>query len=130
RFIRDGAASSLITYKQRSEPSHFQVFHRSIDSGLISTGKAPHTLRGFSTPMLGSTINTNRTSWISVKLKRCLKKLRGRAHQNHSLPKLGTENTPQCMKMPNLDWSNHSGSGLESMDSQVGSYLPLLKLIT
>ncbi|PWA29658.1 hypothetical protein CCH79_00007945 [Gambusia affinis] len=25
--------------------------------------------------------------------------------------------------MPNLTWSNHSGSGLESMDSQVGSYL-------
>lgn len=45
-----------------------------------------------------------------------------KTHQNHSLPKLGTEKTPQCMKMPNLAWSYHSGSGLESMDFQFGSY--------
>lgn len=44
-------------------------------------------------------------------------------HQNHSLPKLGTEKTPQWMKMPNLAWSYHSGSGLESIESQFGSYL-------
>lgn len=43
-------------------------------------------------------------------------------HQNHSLPKLGTENTPQCIKMPNLAWSNQAGIGLESSDSQVGWY--------
>lgn len=49
-----------------------------------------------------------------------------RTHQNHSLPKLGTEKMPQCMKMPNLAWSYHPGSGLESMDSQFGSYLHLL----
>lgn len=49
-----------------------------------------------------------------------------RTHQNHSLPKLGTEKTPQCMKMPNFAWSYHSGSGLESMDFQLGSYLALL----
>lgn len=30
------------------------------------------------------------------------------------------------MKMPNFAWSNHSGSGLESTDSQFGSYLALL----
>lgn len=44
-------------------------------------------------------------------------------HQNHSLPKLGTEKTPQWMKTPNLAWSYHSGSGLESIDFQFGSYL-------
>lgn len=44
-------------------------------------------------------------------------------HQNHSLPKLGTENTPQWMKIPNLAWSYHSGSGRESIDFQFGSYL-------
>ena len=43
------------------------------------------------------------------------------AHQNHSLPKLGTENTPQWMKMPNLAWSNQAGSWRASRDSQVGS---------
>lgn len=30
------------------------------------------------------------------------------------------------MKMPNFAWSYHSGSGLESMDFQLGSYLALL----
>lgn len=44
-------------------------------------------------------------------------------HQNHSLPKLGTENTPQWMKIPNLAWSYQSGRGLESIESQFGSYL-------
>lgn len=53
------------------------------------------------------------------------KMLAKKTHQNHSLPKLGTEKTPQCMKIPNLAWSYHSGSGLESMDSQFGSYLAL-----
>lgn len=52
-----------------------------------------------------------------------------KSHQNHSLPKLGTEKTPQCMKMPNFAWSYHSGSGLESIDSQLGSYFALLVLI-
>ena len=44
-----------------------------------------------------------------------------RAHQNHSLPKLGTENTPQWIKMPNLALSNQAGSWRASRDSQVGS---------
>lgn len=44
-------------------------------------------------------------------------------HQNHSLPKLGTEKTPQWIKIPNLAWSYHSGRGLESIDFQFGSYL-------
>lgn len=43
-------------------------------------------------------------------------------YQNHSLPKLGTENTPQWMKMPNLAWSNQEGRGRLSRDSHVGSY--------
>lgn len=47
----------------------------------------------------------------------------GTTHQNHSLPKLGTEKTPQWMKMPNFAWSYQPGSGRESMDSQVGWYL-------
>ena len=51
-------------------------------------------------------------------------------HQNHSLPKLGTENTPQWMKIPNFTWSYHSGSGRESIDGQLGSYLIPLVPIT
>lgn len=43
------------------------------------------------------------------------------AHQNHSLPKLGTENTPQWMKTPNFASSNQPGSGRASSESQVGS---------
>ena len=35
--------------------------------------------------------------------------------------KLGTEYTPQWMKIPNLPSSNHSGVGWFSSDSQVGS---------
>lgn len=52
-----------------------------------------------------------------------------KTYQNHSLPKLGTEKTPQCMKIPNFALSYQSGSGLESMDFQFGSYfaLPVLK---
>ncbi|KAG7260179.1 hypothetical protein CRUP_030932, partial [Coryphaenoides rupestris] len=41
-----------------------------------------------------------------------------RTHQNHSLPKLGTEKTPQWMKTPTLAWSNQPGSGRASRDSQ------------
>lgn len=43
--------------------------------------------------------------------------------QNHSLPKLGTENTPQCRKMPIFALSNHPGSGRLSRLFQLGSYL-------
>ena len=47
--------------------------------------------------------------------------------QNHSEPKLGTENTPQWIKIPTLASSYQSGNGLLSKLSHVGSY-PLLHL--
>lgn len=43
-------------------------------------------------------------------------------YQNHSDPKLGTEYTPQWIKIPNLASSYHKGRGLESSDSHVGLY--------
>lgn len=43
-------------------------------------------------------------------------------YQNHSDPKLGTEYTPQWIKIPNLASSYHEGRGLESSDSHVGLY--------
>ena len=45
-------------------------------------------------------------------------------YQNHSDPKLGTENTPQWIKIPNLASSYQSGSGCVSNESRVGLYLP------
>ena len=51
--------------------------------------------------------------------------------QNHSEPKLGTENTPQWMKIPNLASSYHWGRGLESRLSHVGVYcVTFWKLVT
>ena len=51
--------------------------------------------------------------------------------QNHSEPKLGTENTPQWMKIPNLASSYHWGRGLESRLSHEGVYcVTFSKLVT
>lgn len=43
--------------------------------------------------------------------------------QNHSPPILGTEYTPQCMKIPTLASSYHPGNGRLSKLAQFGSYL-------
>lgn len=43
-------------------------------------------------------------------------------YQNHSDPKLGTEYSPQCMKIPNLASSYQEGRGRESSDCHVGWY--------
>ena len=45
--------------------------------------------------------------------------------QNHADPYEGTENTPQCKKIPILASSYQGGMGLLSKDSQVGSYWTL-----
>jgi len=42
----------------------------------------------------------------------------------HSLPKAGTEYTPQWMKMPNLASRYHSGTEYCSSEAQVGSNGP------
>lgn len=42
--------------------------------------------------------------------------------QNHSEYMLGTENTPQCRKIPTFASSYQDGNGRESKDSQFGSY--------
>lgn len=44
------------------------------------------------------------------------------SYQNHSEEKLGTEKTPQCMKIPSFASSYQSGRGRESRDFQFGSY--------
>jgi hypothetical protein len=38
------------------------------------------------------------------------------------MPKLGTEKTPQCRKIPTFAASYHAGRGLVSIDAHVGSY--------
>jgi hypothetical protein len=42
------------------------------------------------------------------------------AFQNHSEEKLGTEKTPQWMKIPIFASSYQSGNGRESIESQFG----------
>ena len=51
------------------------------------------------------------------------------SHQNHSEKKLGTLNTPQWRKIPNLDLSYQSGRGLASREFQFGWYWPLTQLV-
>lgn len=79
-------------------------------------------------PLSQSSQKTTPASSPARPTKRAAPSLRARraageaaAHQNHSLPKLGTANTPQWMKTPNLASSNQVGSGRASSEAQVGS---------
>lgn len=109
--------------------------HRALPAHLSSTvslqrGSNPHTAvrgggpaqhprlpRALRSPRAAGTAGTARPP----QLRRCHRNALPAAHQNHSLPKLGTENTPQWMKTPNFASSNQAGSGRASNEPQVGS---------